>query len=391
LRLDERIDVSIIECLEKNGKLHYNGLYAEVCSTYKGISPDTFSSHLKKLVADRYIEKSSNGIGRKAWHSLTDKARRQARMRTLDFRSEKERVKPGVRSKGIKHQNLYILLLLFRHPSIYKFDTETGYDNFLSQFKLTRQQLIQTSYPKFICLSGDRSYQYLETAWKSNPNDIETTRQDVIHRKDSTGKLHRVTQPEFYYYCTVKGLTEREIVDSDLRFASSSFEITKEQAKEAFGILRAENLLRPIAKYNDEILYAISDERLDKFLQGCLEIYEFISDSIIGVWNFRNPKPQEKEWFEFFVGKEGTNRIIIRALDRRKAKNGMTTNEFLDWLKWQKGNIKDSETHANEMITNLKKKNESTIQKYPYPCEDILNLVYPKFLKDTFQIIKKNR
>jgi len=391
LRWDEKIDLSIIKCLGKKGKVHYNGLYNLVCSTYRMVSPETFSSHIKRLLADGYIKKSWSGIGRKAYYSLTDKARRQARMRTLDFKSEKEGVKPGANSKGIKRQKLYVLLLLFRHQSIYKFDTEAGFDNFLSQFKLTRHQLIQTHYPKFVYISGDRSYRYLETAWRSPSNDIEITRQDVIHRKDLTGKFHPVTQGEFYYYCSVKGLTEREIIYSDLRLPSSSFEITKEEAREAFSILRDEKLLRPIAMYNREFIYAISDERLDEFLQGCLEIYEFISDLIIGVWDFRNPKPQEKEWFEFFIGKEGTNRIIIRALDRRKAKHGMTTDDFKDWLKWWKNAFKKSEADAEEMVTVLKKKHESTIQKYPYPCEDVLNLVYPKFLKDTFQITKKNR
>jgi DNA-binding HxlR family transcriptional regulator len=388
LEWNEKIDLSIIECLEKNGKLHYNGLYDQVCFTYRGVSPDTFSRHLKKLVADGYIEKTWNGIGRKASHCLTEKARQQARMGTLDFKSEKERVKSGINSEGVKRQKLYILLLLFRHRSIYKFDTETGFDNFLSQFKLTRHQLIQTPYPKFIYVSGDRSYRYLGTAWRSPSNDIEITKHDIIHRKDSAGKLHRVTQPEFYYYCSVKGLTEREIIYSDLRFASSPLEITKEQAEEAFSILRDENLLRPIAMYNDEFIYAISDERLDKFLQYCLGVYEFVSDLIIGIWDsIRNPNSNEKEWLEFFIGKEGTNRIIIKALDRRKAKHGMTPKKFREWLKWWKDDaLKKSEAHANEMVTDLKKKHESTIQKYPYPSNDILELVYPKFLKNTFQI-----
>jgi DNA-binding HxlR family transcriptional regulator len=391
LRYEEKIDLSIIKCLEKNGKSHYNALYDQVCSAYKRISPDTFSSHVKKLVVDGYLEKTWNGIGRKASYCLTDKAKRQARMRILDFKSERERAKLGADCKGIKLQKLYVLLLLFRHPSIYKIDTEIEFDNFLSQFKITKQELIQTQHPKFVYISGDRSYRYLETAWKSPSNDIDITRHDVIHRKDSTGKFHPVTQGEFYYYCRVKGLTEREIVYSDLRLPSSTLKISKEQAKEAFSILRNENLLRPITVYNKEDIYGISDEQLDKFLQDCLEVYEFLSNLIIGVWDFRNPKPQEKAWFEFFIGQEGTNRIIIRALDRRKAKHGMPTNKFKDWLKWWKNALNESEADAEKMVTDLKKKHESTIQKYPYPCEDVLNLVYPKFLKDTFQITKKNR
>lgn len=143
----------------------------------------------------------------------------------------------------MKRQKLYILLLLFRHPSIYKFDRETEFDNFLSQFKLAKHQLIQTRHPKLVYVSGDSSYRYLETAWRSPSSDIEISRHNIIHRKDSNGKLHPVSPPEFSYYCSVNGLTAREIIYSDLRLPSSSFRITKDQAMEAFDILRKENFL----------------------------------------------------------------------------------------------------------------------------------------------------
>jgi hypothetical protein len=149
-------------------------------------------------------------------------------MGTLDFKSDKERAKPRVSNEVVKREKIYILLLLFRHRSIYKFDTESGFNSFLHQFKLTRSQLIQTRRPNFVYVSGDGSYRYLEMAWRSPLSDIEITRQDVIHRKDSNGKLHPASQSEFYYYCSVKGLTERETIYSDLRLPSSSFRITKE-------------------------------------------------------------------------------------------------------------------------------------------------------------------
>jgi hypothetical protein len=37
------------------------------------------------------------------------------------------------------------------------------------------------------------------------------------------------------------------------------------------------------------------------------------------------------------------------------------------------------------MITDLKEKHELTIKKYPYPSNDLLELVYPKFFKDEFK------
>ena len=122
--------------------------------------------------------------------------------------------------------------LLFRHRTIYRFDTEIEFDNFLTQFKLTSEQLIQTHSPNFIHISGDRSYQYLRNCLEIPFNgDIEISKHDITHRKDSTGNLRRLKQPEFYYSCSVKGLTEREVLYSDLRLTSSSFKITKSGSK----------------------------------------------------------------------------------------------------------------------------------------------------------------
>ena len=385
MRWDEKIDIAIIKCLEKNDNLHYNGLYKLVCSTYRTISRETFSSHIKKLVASGYIDKFFNGIGKKARLCLTDKAKRQVRMETLDFKSEKERAKRNINSEGISHKQLCILLLLFRPPAIYKFDTETGFDNFLSQFKLTRQQLIQTPDPEFAYLSGDRSYRYKGTSWRSPLNNIKITRQNVIHRKDSIGKYHRAMQPEFYYVCIVKGLTERKIIYSDIRRPSSFFKITKNQAKKAFSILCKENLLKPVAKYNDEFIYAISDERFDKFLQDCLEVYEFISGLIIGVWDsIRPPRPEEIRWLEFFISKKGTDQVRNQADERKKKRHGMTIEEFRKWLKWWKIALKDSEAEAKKMVTDLIKKHKLIINEYPYSNEVLIH-IYPNFLKDTFQ------
>jgi DNA-binding MarR family transcriptional regulator len=376
---DEELDLSIIKCLENNNKLHYNGLYERVCSTYRSVSPETFSSHIKRLVASGYIEKVFNGIGKKEDLSLTDKARRQVRMNTLDFKSARERAN----SKGISNKQLCVLLLLFRRPTIYKFDTEIGFDNFLSQFKLTRQQLIQTRYPKFVSISGDRKYHFKDTAWSSPSDDINITREDITHRIDASGKYHRVMQPEFYYYCTVKGLTEREI-KTDIRLPSSFFKVTKAQAKKVFNSLRKEKLLKPIAKYNDEFIYAISDKRFDNFLQDCLEVYQSISDLIIGVWDsIRPPRSEEIQWLEFFIGKKGTDQVRIRADETRKAKHGMTTDEFREWLKWWKNALK-SDYDAKNMVKDLIKKHKLTIEKYPYSNE-LLNHVYPNFLEDTLQ------
>ena len=340
------------------------------------------------------MQKSSGGIGSKAFHSLTDKTIQQRRLKTLEFGIQKEGRKIGVKSKDMGFLQIYILLLLFANRFQYKFDTVSEFENFLSQLNLSRNQLILIRRPSFVYISGDRRYRYLETAWESPPSniDLDISKHYITHRIDSGGKLTPVTSPSSIYYCRIKALTVREIIYSDLRFRYSYFKITKEQAREAFEILRDNNFIRPLATYNNDIIYAISDKQLEGFLQDSLGVYEFVSGLIIDIWSSGGrPKPQEKKWLEFFIGKEGTNRIIIEADDRKKTKFGMTPKEFKEWLKWWKDALKESGEDANKMVMDLKEKHRSTIQKYPFPSIDILELIYPKFLKDTFQITKKNR
>ena len=72
----------------------------------------------------------------------------------------------------------------------------------------------------------------------------------------------------------------------------------------------------------------------------------------------------------------------------KKAKHGMTTDEFKDWLKWWKSALKQSEADAKKMITDLIKKHKLIIKEYPYSNEFLIH-VYPNFLKDTFSSINK--
>ena len=64
----------------------------------------------------------------------------------------------------------------------------------------------------------------------------------------------------------------------------------------------------------------------------------------------------------------------------KKAKHGMTTDEFKDWLKWWKSALKQSEEDAKKMVTDLIKKHKLIIKEYPYSNE---------LLKDTFSSINK--
>jgi hypothetical protein len=113
---------------------------------------------------------------------------------------------------------------------------------------------------------------------------------------------------------------------------------------------------------------------------------------IVDIWgSIRRPTREEIRWVELFRGKKDTNQIRNRAYIKRKTKHGKKPKEFLEWLEWWKFAVKDSEKYVNEKVLEIKKKHAKTIEKYGFPSYEILELVYPNFLKDTFQITRNNR
>jgi hypothetical protein len=211
MKYDAGIDDSIIRCLNKKGSLHTNGLYKLICSSYKKVSFDAFNRHRERLLSDQLIDRTFTGIGKKTKYCLSEKAKRQLKFKILELKSEKWKGKPD---KGEEQERmiLFILLLLFRQRSIYKFDTTEELERFLLRFNLTTEQFISSDNLKPLYTSIDRSERYQQTFWISPSDVVEVNIKEIIYRKDSTGKLRQVVPRECYYYCTVKGLTIQEIL-----------------------------------------------------------------------------------------------------------------------------------------------------------------------------------
>jgi hypothetical protein len=151
-------------------------------------------------------------------------------------------------------------------------------------------------------------------------------------------------------------------------------------------MLHQEKLLKPMRMHSNEIIYAITDNSLERLLESCLEIYEFVYGTIYGIWRFiRKPTEEELDWLELFKGTQDTSRIRNKAYnERHTARPKKKTKE---WLKWYKEDVRESEMSINEMVSDLNKNHADTIKRYGFPSEDILKIVYPKFLQGTFSHI----
>jgi hypothetical protein len=157
-----------------------------------------------------------------------------------------------------------------------------------------------------------------------------------------------------------------------------------EEVEDAFKTLHEENLLKPMTIYNHKIIYEIPDNSLERLLEDCLELYDFVYGTIYGIWRFiRGPTDDEIEWLELFKGEKDTSRIKKSAYDERHTRRKKKNKE---WLKWYKGDVRDSQKYINGNISELEKKHADTIKRYRFPSEDILEIIYPSkiFTRDLF-------
>jgi hypothetical protein len=182
--------------------------------------------------------------------------------------------------------------------------------------------------------------------------------------------------------CSFKGLTIKDILNPKNRPAFRHLNFTLEEVEEAFKTLHQEKLLKPMRMHSNEIIYAITDNSLERLLEDCLDLYDFVYGTIYGIWRFiRGPTREEIEWLELFKGTQDTSRIRRKAFDERHTRRKEKTKE---WLKWYKGDVRESEKAINEMVSDLNKNHADTIKRYGFPSEDIMKIVYPKFLGETF-------
>jgi hypothetical protein len=89
-------------------------------------------------------------------------------------------------------------------------------------------------------------------------------------------------------------------------------------------------------------------------------------------------------WLELFSGMKNADNIRNESYKRRHAIKKDKRKGFRNWLK------KENEEWGMElskMASQIKEKHRKTIQKYEFPSDKILELIYPKFFEESFSHI----
>jgi hypothetical protein len=111
------------------------------------------------------------------------------------------------------------------------------------------------------------------------------------------------------------------------------------------------------------------------------------------IWkNFRNPSPEEREYFEYYKGKEYTNRLFNDVTTRLRQKRNEAKDNQRYKTKLQKliESIDDMNYNIYEYANEIEKKYKNIFKKYPILKKMFFENIYPPFIRrDIENTVKK--
>jgi DNA-binding HxlR family transcriptional regulator len=373
MRYDLKIDGIIIKCLNERD-MHWNELYRHVCESYKHISYDAFTKHLKILRSKKLVD--CNDIkerGVKVYYFLTEEARQQRRLKILQYKSSKERTRMEIKTNEDRRQAVFILLFLFRKRHTYHLETEQDFDNFLSTFNLTGK--VFTLGSNKLEIAKDKNQFYRNSTLIAG--DVIVNRRELVDSRSH--QSHSLS-----YRCSIRRINLKEILNPETRPAFWHLKLTEGEINDAIQSLREEGLIRPFM-YQNEPLYFVVDKSLEVLLDDCYNLYKDIYNAILHIWEFlRKPTPEEVGWLELFEGTKRSSEIRNEAYKKRKAIREDKRPGFLNWLKKEN---KEWEIELRKMVSQIMTRHNKAIQEYRFPTKKIFELINPEFLHESFSRI----
>ena len=305
--------------------------------------------------------------GKKVNYSLTDKGKQYLRL----ILTEPEKELNGIRETRL---HVYLLLFMFVIPPRYIFETEKDLENFLLDNSLSTKQLVQSRKREE---SKDGKTVVL-TVFKpfSGINVVRKIIEYVVLRR---------------WFTVLLRLLHSGIVNigyfvlSRSRPAFWHINFTHAEVQHVFNLLQNEGILQPIKiMYHGELRYEIRDPMLVDFLDDCALLYHSARRSIEIIWkHIRKPNRDEIRWLELFMGTEKVDEICRESYRRRH--NRSVAYKRLRKKEDRKKKIKLIMEHiqlSTRFAMNLKESHSNAILKYQFPSEELLDLIYPKFLQE---------
>ena len=167
-----------------------------------------------------------------------------------------------------------------------------------------------------------------------------------------------------------------------------NFKLKREQVQDAFEVLEKEKIISKINTTEYGLRYINSEPIIKKFVIDCLKIRDsLISLRFHFIWkNLRNPSPKEREYFEYYNGKDYTNRLFNDVTTHLRQKRHMDkdNSEYNTSLKRRLELINDMEDmdyNIYEYENEIKRKYKRLFKKYPILKKMFLESIYTPFVQ----------
>ena len=149
---------------------------------------------------------------------------------------------------------------------------------------------------------------------------------------------------------------------------------TNKEIEDGLNNLLKEKIFEIVIEYDDKPRYVIVDQILNLFIKKLLFLTEDIKNKMYLVWTFiRRPTKDDIKWLELFIGIKDTEEKLNELREHRKSfkKNKIHVQQARE-------DIYKMEKKINEFINLNKKEFSDIIERFVFPCNEMLGIIYPK-------------
>ena len=327
-------------------------------------------THLRKLVWEGEINKEYNRQGLESvFYSLTTRSR-QKRLLLQRSNEEKEQIR----------QKAYQLLFSFAAGiSASKVEgelySEEQLDLFLSEVNSSRKDLIIDEVIK----SADPEVTIFKSLY-----GIRITKS--VYPENYGG----INRPAFTVICyQLPGVSISDLINRQndgVVFQDLNTGTTRDELKQCFRLLSKEHIIRPLerplGRFRGEARYEIAEKFFSSFITDCWLMWSATITRLDHTWRYiRGPSKQygDESWFANLYGKKKSQEYFATLYEeRRKFKskyNERIQEEF-------KKVIRHSDNNIRQWWKILHERHRSIILNPDYITATLLEITYPKFLRD---------
>ena len=150
-------------------------------------------------------------------------------------------------------------------------------------------------------------------------------------------------------------------------------------------------LIKPISFVDGEIRYGIHNCSLAEYISDCWVLFSFVKWRMEETWqHIREPRKDEVEWYVFFYGKSKTKDFFSKAQEikkRSKTDRKITDHHIKRIRSWDDAIRHHLEGWRDEKGTTTRpgiyeKYGKKVMKDYKYPAKVLLEMVYPKFVRE---------